>query len=459
MSAVAVEVPSPSDAAGGRVLLVDDEPSVLRAFGRALECEGYRIATAQSPAEAESALMRQVFDVCVLDLNLGMTSGVDLLPRLREWAPWMRVVVATAVDDVAVAVNVLRAGAADYLVKPCSPEQLSHAVGQQAQARRLERRLEALERDAEEEDIEFGTCSPALLATLETARQVAATDATVLLLGESGTGKSLLARAVHAWSRRAAATFATVSCPALSAELLASELFGHARGAFTGATDNRQGRVQVADGGTLFLDEIGDLPPSIQPKLLRFIQEREYERVGDPHTRVADVRVIAATNRDLHAMVRRFEFREDLYYRPNVIALTLPPLRERREDILPLSERLLLRFVRQYDRPARRVGAAAAASLNNYSWPGNLRELRNVVERAAILCPGDEVRPEHLPFAAGAAAGGTAPRLGDPVTLEQLERAHIQAVLERAPTFEAAARTLGIDCSTLYRKRRLYEIN
>ncbi|AXQ27362.1 sigma-54-dependent Fis family transcriptional regulator [Solimonas sp. K1W22B-7] len=442
------------------VLVVDDDPAMLRNFRRALDEHGYRIETAQSAAEAESALARAVFDVCLLDVNLGEDSGMDLLPRLREAAPWMRIVMATALNDATLAVNALRTGASDYLVKPCSPDELVHAVAQQADARRMERRIEALEKSDDDgrSEIDLDTRNPQLLATYEVARQVAATDATVLILGESGVGKNVLARAIHDWSVRSKGNFATVSCPSLSAELLASELFGHVRGAFTGATDNRQGRVQVADGGTLFLDEIGDMPAAMQPRLLRFIQDREYERVGDPHTRKADVRVIAATNHDLRAMVSEGRFREDLYYRLNVVTLTMPSLRERREDVARLATHLLEKFVHQYDRPARRFGEAATALLTAYDWPGNLRELRNVVERAVILCPGDAVGPEHLPFASSGRGVSGGLRAGDPVSLQELEQAHIQALLAISPTMEAAARTLGIDSSTLYRKRKQYNM-
>jgi NtrC-family two-component system response regulator AlgB len=448
----------PETANVARVLLIDDDSSVLRLFRRCLEEEGMEITSVQSPVEAEAALGRSMFDVCVLDLDLGEASGMTLLPRLREWAPWMRVIMATAMDDVPTALTAIRSGASDYLVKPCSPEQITLAVRQQLEARRLERRIEALESDVvERPEHDVHTRNPGLAATFEMARQVAGTEATVMLLGESGVGKNVLARAIHHWSKRNKGAFALVSCPTLSAELLASELFGHVRGAFTGATENRQGRVQVADGGTLFLDEIGDLPLSLQPRLLRFIQDREYERVGDPQTRTANVRLVVATNHDLAKMVEQGKFREDLYYRLNVVTLKLPPLRERREDIVPLAEQMLTAFVKRYDRPARRFSDEAAALLSSYDWPGNLRELSNIIERAVILCGSETIRPEHLPFnREGAKPSGAGVRAGDPVSLEDLERAHIQAVLAAAPTLEAASRILGIDASTLYRKRRQY---
>ena len=442
-----------------RVLIVDDDASIQRAFRRHLEGEGYAVISAQSAIEAEAALGRALCDICILDLNLGEDYGLDLVPKLREWAPWMRIVMITAVDDVSIAMSAIQAGAHDYLVKPCEPSQLSLAVNQQAQARYLEKRIETLESDPKRETVDFSTENPALMGQFEAARQVASTDATILILGESGTGKTALASAIHGWSHRNKSAFAVVSCPSLSAELLASELFGHVRGAFTGATDNRQGRVQIADGGTLFLDEIGDLPLSLQPRLLRFIQDREYERVGDPHTRTANVRVVAATHRDLKKMMEEGQFREDLYYRLNVITLTMPPLRERREDVVAIAQRLLLTFVKQYDRPARRFGEPALNWLRQHGWPGNLRELRNLVERAVILCNQEAIGLEFLPSeGAGSANPGPGLRAGDMVSLEELERAHILAVMSSAPTLDAAAKILGIDGSTLYRKRKNYDL-
>ncbi len=448
------------ESAGANVLLVDDDGSILRLFRRCLEGDGHRVSTARSAAEAEAALARNVFDVCVLDLDIGGDSGMDLLPKLREWAPWMRVVMATATDDVGTALAAIRVGAADYLVKPCDPSQLSHAVAQQVEARRLEQRVQALEGErGRDRQLDLRTSNPGLSATLDMARRVADTDATLLVLGESGTGKTVLARAVHDMSPRRDAAFATVSCPSLSAELLASELFGHVRGAFTGATDNRQGRVQIAEGGTLFLDEIGDLPMALQPKLLRFLQDREYERVGDPNTRTANVRVIAATNQDLRKMVAEGRFREDLYYRLNVVALTLPALRDRREDIITIAEKIVLQLAARYDRPARRFSKDAAQLLALHTWPGNLRELHNAVERAVIISEGDSIAPEHLPFARAAVSSVQGMRAGDPVSLEELERAHIEAVVANTASLEAAAKLLKIDSSTLYRKRKAFEQN
>ena len=438
----------------GRILLVDDEAATLRTFRYCLEDEGYQVATASSATQADALLQRQVFDLCFLDLRLGEDNGLEVLERMRIQVPWMRVVVVTAHSEVDVAVDAMQAGAADYLVKPCSPDQLRLAASQQLEVRQLAARLEALEGEARRNQGQLDSHSPALKAVLETARQVADTDANVLILGESGTGKGEVARLIHSNSRRAKKPFVTINCPSLTAELMESELFGHSRGAFTGASESTLGRVNQADGGTLFLDEIGDFPLPLQSKLLRFIQDKEYERVGDPVTRQADVRILAATNLDLAEMVRAGTFREDLLYRLNVITLTLPPLRERAEDTLTLAEGFLARFVKDYARPARGFSEASVNALRSYNWPGNVRELRNVIERASIICPGEWVEPSHLGL--DTRDDGGVARVGSDMTLENLEKAHIAAVLGNSPTLEQAATTLGIDVSTLYRKRKQY---
>ncbi|MDZ3823743.1 MAG: sigma-54 dependent transcriptional regulator [Pseudoxanthomonas sp.] len=442
-----------------RILLVDDDRNVLRGFRMTLEDAGYRVATATDPAAAERKLAEGVFDLCFLDQNIGSESGLDLLPRLRQQAPWMRVVMVTGENSVPLVVKAMQLGASDYLIKPCPAELLLGTAARQAEASALARRVAALEQagGGGTGEVEPASVAPAMQRVLDLARQVADTDASVLILGESGTGKGVLARAIHGWSRRSDEAFVTINCPGLSGELIASELFGHVRGAFTGASENKLGRVDQADGGTLFFDEIGDFPLALQPRLLRFIQDREFERVGDPVTRKADVRMLAATNRDLKAMVADGSFREDLLYRLNVITVELPPLREHAEDIEPLAGRFLARFAAEYRRPARGFSASATRALRAYPWPGNIRELQNVVERASILARGEEVEAGDLGLPESAEAAGSVqgrPRAGDAVSLEALEQAHIEAVLGASESLEAAARTLGIDSSTLYRKRK-----
>jgi len=440
----------------GRILLVDDESAILRTFRYCLEDAGYNVFTAGSAAQAEALLLRQVFDLCFLDLRLGEDSGLDLLAQMRLQAPWMRVVIVTAHSAIDTAVDAMQAGAADYLVKPCSPDQLRMAASKQLEIRQLAARLEALEGEISKPNDGLESHSPAMMAVLETARQVAGTDANILMLGESGTGKGELARAIHGWSRRARKGCVTINCRWLTADLMEIEIFGQSLGTFPGATESTLGRVNQADGGTLFHDEIGDFPLTLQPKLLRFIQDKEYERVGDPVTRRADVRILAATNLNLDEMVREGRFREDLLYRLNVITLKLPPLRERGEDILELAERFLARFVKEYARPARAFSDQARSALLAYHWPGNIRELRNVIERASIICAQAEIETSHLGF--GEQPTGNNPRVGAQLSLEELEKAHISAVLAGADTLESAARTLGIDSSTLYRKRKHYNL-
>jgi NtrC-family two-component system response regulator AlgB len=293
---------------------------------------------------------------------------------------------------------------------------------------------------------------------VELGRQVASSDATVLIRGESGTGKGVLARAIHSWSQRAEKPFALISCPSLSAELLESELFGHVKGAFTGAVRDNPGRLAASDGGTMLLDEIGDLPLGLQPKLLRFVQDREYERVGDHKTRRADVRILAATNVDLEDALKAGRFREDLLYRIKVIEITLPPLRERPDDVVKLAERLLQQFGKRNGKRFSGFSPDALQALKTYDWPGNVRELRNVVERASILCRGDAVGTEHLlltPRSHGKAVGVG---VGDMVPLEQVEELHIRSVLSATSSIDEAAKILGMDTVTLWRRRKKYGI-
>lgn len=441
----------------GRILAIDDDLGLLENFALALGKDGYKVVTAATVADGLRLAATQPFHACLLDRNIGYDSGLDALPKLRELAPLMRVIMVTAHSGVADAVAAIANGASDYLVKPCSPEQLRIAVARQVDTRRMLDRLDSLERDADDQTPELSSRNTKMQAAIDMARQVARTDANVLVLGESGTGKGLVARAIHNASPRKDGALVTINCPSLSSELLESEMFGHAKGSFTGASQATIGRVSHADGGTIFLDEVGDFPVALQPKLLRFIQDKEYERVGDPVTRKADARIVAATNRDLDAMVQSGEFRLDLLYRLNVIAITLPPLRERLEDLEDLASGFVRRYAANYGLPARRLTSAALAQLRAYAWPGNVRELQNMMERAVILCRGEEIGPDLLALGRGDAVR-TEAAVGAPISLEVLERQHIERVLASSDSLEAAARTLGIDSSTLYRKRKAYKL-
>ena len=328
------------------ILIVDDELNIRKTLSVCLETEGHRVVAVSNYDDALSENARRSFDVAFVDLRLGTKSGLDLIPALLSGSPWLKIIVITAYASIDTAVEAIKRGAADYIPKPFTPSQVKLCVGKVAEVRSLEQRVDVLQADLSRinPEVDLSTTSPIMQRAIELAKQVAPTDAIVLLTGENGTGKSVLARAIHGWSRRLNKPFAEISCPALSAELLESELFGHVKGAFTGAVRDHLGRIAFCEGGTLFLDEIGDLPLSVQPKLLRFIQEREYERLGDHVTRKADVRLIAATNMDLEEASRNNRFREDLFYRLNVIQIEIPPLRERPDDVLGLARRLLIFF-------------------------------------------------------------------------------------------------------------------
>lgn len=437
------------------LLVIDDEANLRRTLRTVLESMGHRVTDAANGAQALAALRQKRFALAFLDLRLGQEKGLELLPDLLRTAPGLHVVVITAHASLDTAIEALRKGAFDYLPKPFTPNQLRVVLDRSALVRGLRNRVAALEEQVGQlaPDVELDSAEPAVRRVLETAFQVAPTEATVLLRGESGTGKGVLARALHARSKRAARPFVTVHCPSLSAELLESDLFGHVKGAFTGAVADKVGKVDAADGGTLFLDEVGDLPLSLQPKLLRLLQDKAYERVGEPAPRTADVRIVAATNRDLETAVRAGHFREDLFYRLNVIEITTVPLRSRKRDLLPLARHLLSFFARQSGKAVTGFTPEAETAMGAYAWPGNVRELRNAVERGVILTADEAVGLEHLP---GQLTAATSARieLGGPVALDELEAEHIRRVVASAPSLDEAARVLGIDPSTLYRKRK-----
>lgn len=436
------------------ILVVDDEPNIRKTLSICLETEDHKVIAVSNQQDALNEAEHIRFDLVFLDIRLGTDNGMSVLQKLLEQCPWVKVVMITAHATVDSAVEAMRRGAFDYLPKPFSTAQVFAAVNKVEEIRRLEQQIKGLQHQLQEGGIqtELKSHSVAMQRVLDLAKEVASSEATVLITGESGTGKGVLARAIHGWSSRASGPFGVVSCPSLSPELLESELFGHAKGAFTGAVRQNPGRIAGCNKGTLFLDEIGDLPLPLQPKLLRFVQDREYEAVGENTTRRADVRVITATNVKLQDAVKQGRFREDLYYRLNVIPIDMPSLRDRREDIPLLAARFLAGFAR--NRPTVGFSDAAIKELQAYSWPGNVRELRNVVERAAILCHETLIEPRHLTLMAENKIARDS--VGDLVTLEQIEEAHIRRVLGVARSMEEASRILGIDTVTLWRRRKKY---
>ena len=431
-----------------RVLVVDDEPKLARVAAEMLELDGHQVARATGGRQALVELAAAPFDVVITDLRMPEVDGLAVLAAARALATPPEVVLMTAYGTAESAVAAMKAGAADYVLKPFAMDELRLRVRRLAAQRSAESRSERLLARLTPELVAE---SPAMKAVLASARQVAATDATVLLLGESGTGKSQVARYVHYQGKRAAAPLVEVHCAALPETLLEAELFGHERGAFTGATQRKPGHLAAADGGTLFLDEIGEVAPATQVKLLRFLQERTFVPVGAVAESRVDVRVVSATNRDLDAAVRDGEFREDFFYRLNVFAIRVPALRERREDLLPIADR----FLAARGVPAARLGPEARQRLLEHAWPGNVRELENVLERALILAGEEPIAPAHLAVGPTAGARGrrAAELLGEGFSLDGFEAELIRAALERAGGNKTeAAKLLGVT------RRRLYSL-
>jgi NtrC-family two-component system response regulator AlgB len=446
------------------ILIVDDEASIRRATSLALDAAGHYVETAENGAVALKSLKESSFDLVLLDLYLGEESGLQILETIRREHPGVHVVIFTANATIPNAVEATRLGAVDFLEKPFSPDQLRQALKRIATLRNLERKVEELTTEVRTQTppAQVVSKNAPLQRQIEQLFRAADTQASILILGESGTGKSMIARAIHDQSPFRDKPFITVSCPSLSRELLESDLFGHVKGSFTGAMRDTWGKVKAAEGGTLFLDEIGELPIEIQPKLLRLLQEREYERLGETVSRKANVRVIAATNRDLKQWSTEGRFREDLFYRLNVISAIMPPLRERQEDLIGCAENFLKFFADQFRRKVRRFSPAALGVIRSHSWPGNIRELRNAIERAVILAEGDEITPRDLPDAtASNALNGThhGAEVGQRVSIEKLECEHIRRIMSSTDSLQEAAEVLGIDAATLYRKRKRYQLD
>jgi len=438
-----------------RILIVDDEPAIRKTTRIAVELAGHEAAEAPNALRALKAVEEDTFDAVFLDLKLGADDGLEVLAKLLRAQPSLAVVMFTAYANIATAVEAMRRGAFDFMPKPFTPDQIRGVLGKVEKTRALETRVRSLENQlaTESPPIDLESAEPASQRAIEIAFKAADTPANILILGPSGTGKSVLAREIHQRSGRRDGAFVTVSCPSLSRELLESELFGHVKGSFTGAVADTLGKVAAADGGTLFLDEIGEMPLEIQPKLLRLLQEREYERVGEARPRRANVRVIAATNRALADEVKAGRFREDLFYRLNVIGVVLPGLRGRPTDLTRFAESYLKFFVARLGKKSAGFSPAVQAAFGTYGWPGNLRELRNVIERAVILASGEMIELVDLPEEFSAQSESEV-AVGARVTLDALETEHIRRIVTASRNLEEAARTLGIDPATLYRKRQ-----
>lgn len=455
------------------LLIVDDEKSIRLTTSLALEAEGHYVETAEDGALALRRIKEENFDLVFLDLRLGDEDGLEILQKIVAMKPQQLVTIFTAHASISTAVKATQLGAFDYLEKPFTPDQLrailikaQKALKTQGEVTRLKETVQELKSEVRQASppLRFASEDPRTREEFDVLFRAAATSASILILGESGTGKSVIAREIHDRSHLRDKPFVTVSCPSLSKELLESVLFGHMKGSFTGAIKDTWGKVNAAEGGTLFLDEIGELPMEIQPKLLRLLQEREYERLGENKVREANVRVIAATNRDLKASIAAGDFREDLYYRLNVISVTVPPLRDRPADLTRFANDYLDFFAGQLGRKIEGFSESGRSILMRHPWPGNLRELRNAIERATILSRGAHVEPEDLPKPVPLAVNGNATELGQPGiggehSLDEIEQAHLIKVLGWAPSLHEAAAVLGIDKATLYRKRKRFGLD
>jgi NtrC-family two-component system response regulator AlgB len=438
-----------------KILVVDDEKNIRSHLSTYIANAGHRVESASNGSEALAALDRDTFDIVLSDVRMADMDGLSLLREIRRRQPEIVVVLMTAYATVSQAVEAMRAGAYDYLVKPFSLDQVGLLLRRVLEVQALKRENEAL-RGALGQPVLLDSKSPAMQRVLATARQAAVSDATVLLSGESGTGKNVLASSIHHWSARRDGPFVTINCTTLVEHLLESELFGHLRGAFTGAWKDKPGRLEAAEGGTVFFDEVGELAPDLQAKLLRLIEEHRFERVGGTQTIDVDVRIIAATNRDLEADVRDGRFRQDLFFRLSVIGIRLPALRERLEDLPALTDHLLDALRLRYRRVSLQIAPDARELLAAYPWPGNIRELMNVLERAVVLARGDTIQAEDFPDRL--LAPRTSPPRPQGSSLEEIERMHIQQVLADCATLEEAAARLGINPTTLWRKRKRYGI-
>jgi two-component system, NtrC family, response regulator AlgB len=442
-----------------KLLVVDDEKNVRDTLGRFLGSRAHEVAIAVSGREALAIMFRDgAFDLVLSDWRMAEMNGLELLNAIKAKFPATIVILMTAYGTIENAVAAIKAGASDYVTKPFLLDQIQHAVDRALEVKDLRTQVRALRNSID--GVPLLTTGSALFQSLiETAHAAASSGATILLTGESGTGKNVLARQIHEWSSRRERPFVIVNCTTLSESLLESELFGHMKGSFTGAIKDKPGRLEAANGGSVLLDEIAELSPGLQSKFLRFLEDERFERVGGEQTIKVDARVIAATNRDLPKEINAERFRSDLYYRLNVISLRVPTLRERPEDILPLAEFFLSAASARNSRSGLQFSDEARRALIAYSWPGNIRELRNAIERAVVLSRGVTLRKDELPDILFQSSALRNRNLPEQSTLEQIEHEHIRRVLALAPTLEDAAATLGICISTLWHKRKRYHLD
>jgi DNA-binding NtrC family response regulator len=437
----------------GRILIVDDETVVRDSLGKWFSSEGYQAQPVAGAREALESIQKMEYDVALIDIKMPGMDGMELQARLREADPELTVIIMTGYASVETAVQALKRGAYDYITKPVDPDELSHLLSNAMEHRRAKREVVRLRENLQE--VSPGTeligRSPAMKKVFELIEMVAPTEATVLITGESGTGKEVVARAIHAAGPRRFMPMVTIHCGALTETLLESELFGHEKGAFTGAQYRKKGKFEVADGGTVFLDEISDISLKTQTDLLRVLQEKEVVRVGGNQPIKVDFRCIAATNKNLEALVKAGTFRPDLYYRLHVFCVDLPPLRDRREDIPLLVAHFLNKFCMMTSRTVPQISPEAIQVLMNHEWPGNVRELENAVERALVVCRGSEIKASDFSFQFQTDTMPTGR------TLDDVERVHIERILrETEHNLSRAARILDIDRTTLYNKLRRY---
>jgi DNA-binding NtrC family response regulator len=444
-----------------KILLVDDEPLNLDLLDQELSDLGYDIEKARDGAEALKAMAEVAPDLVLLDYQMPGMNGIEVLSEIRKKNADMPVIMITAYGTIERAVEAIKSGADDFVTKPFDPDHLAMVVRKALQRARLKTEIAILSEELGERYQLVHGQSPAMLRVVEEAKKAAASKTNILLLGESGTGKEIFARAMHSWSPRRSEPFIAINCAGLSKDLLESELFGHERGAFSGAHQQKKGRMEIANGGTVFLDEVGEISPELQTKLLRFLQEREFERVGGTRSIAVDVRIIAATNRDIDQAVKSGAFREDLYHRLNVIALALPPLRERKEDILLLATHYLKRFSTETNKSFTAITPEAQAKLLEYPWPGNVRELVNVIERAVVLGDGPALTIHNLP--SRIIGANSIAQIGERSYHDALNihrRDLIQAALDQAQgNRAAAAKALGLHRTHLIKLLKALGIN